>query len=94
MHACAVSEARDCQEQRPSGPARLKFFSLIGDYVSHQGNVHHVCVRDLIVSQGGELQAVIVSPEVDFSHGRVASLRLQAVIRQVAGQRRPAIVIA
>lgn len=41
---------------------------LIGDYVYLKGNVHYAYVRDLIVSQGGELQAVIVSPDVSFSH--------------------------
>jgi sporulation protein YlmC with PRC-barrel domain len=42
---------------------------LIGDYVYLKGNVHYAYVRDLIVSNGGELQAVIVSPDVGFSHG-------------------------
>ncbi len=41
---------------------------LIGDYVYLKGNVHYAYVRDLIVSQGGDLQAVIVSPDVSYSH--------------------------
>jgi sporulation protein YlmC with PRC-barrel domain len=55
-----------------SGPLMARDWrssELIGDYVYLKGNVHYAYVRDLIVSQTGELQAVIVSPDVGFSHG-------------------------
>jgi len=53
----------------PLAPRNWRSSELIGDYVYLKGNVHYAYVRDLIVSQGGELQAVIVSPDVGFSHG-------------------------
>ena len=53
----------------PLAPRDWRSSELIGDYVYLKGNVHYAYVRDLIVSQGGELQAVIVSPDVGFSHG-------------------------
>jgi sporulation protein YlmC with PRC-barrel domain len=57
---------------KSSGPLMARDWrssELIGDYVYLKGNVHYAYVRDLIVSQTGELQAVIVSPDVGFSHG-------------------------
>ena len=53
----------------PLAPRNWRSSELIGDYVYLKGNVHYAYVRDLIVSQGGELQAVIVSPDVGFNHG-------------------------
>ncbi len=57
---------------KSSGPLAARDWrssELIGDYVYLKGNVHYAYVRDLIVSEGGELQAVIVSPDVGFAHG-------------------------
>jgi sporulation protein YlmC with PRC-barrel domain len=53
----------------PLAPRNWRSSELIGDYVNLKGNVRYAYVRDLIVSQGGDLQAVIVSPDVGFSHG-------------------------
>lgn len=57
---------------KSSGPLAARDWrssELIGDYVYLKGNIHYAYVRDLIVTQAGELQAVIVSPDVNFRHG-------------------------
>ena len=53
----------------PLAPRDWRSSELIGDYVNLKGNEHYAYVRDLIVSPAGELQAVIVSPDVGYGHG-------------------------
>ena len=54
----------------PLAPRDWRASELIGDYVYLKGNVHYAFIRDLIVSEGGELKAVIVNPDVGFDHGQ------------------------
>ena len=53
----------------PLAPREWRASELIGDYVYLKGNVRYAYVRDLMVAQDGQLQAVIVSPDVVYSHG-------------------------
>lgn len=48
-------------------PRQWRSSELIGDYVNLKGGVRYAYVRDLIVSQEGQLQAVIVSPDVGYA---------------------------
>jgi sporulation protein YlmC with PRC-barrel domain len=52
----------------PIAPRDWRSSELIGDYVNLKGNVHYGYVRDLIVSKGGQLDAVIVSPDVNYAY--------------------------
>ncbi len=52
----------------PLAPRDWRSSELIGDYVNLKGNFHYAYVRDLIVSKAGELQAVIVSPDVGYGY--------------------------
>ncbi|MDI1252493.1 PRC-barrel domain-containing protein [Thermomonas sp.] len=54
----------------PLAPRDWRASELIGDYVNLKGNVPYAFIRDLIVSEGGELKAVIVTPDVGFDHGQ------------------------
>jgi sporulation protein YlmC with PRC-barrel domain len=54
----------------PLAPRDWRATELIGDYVNLKGNLHYAFIRDLIVSDGGELKAVIVNPDVGFDHGQ------------------------
>jgi sporulation protein YlmC with PRC-barrel domain len=54
----------------PLAPRDWRASELIGDYVNLKGNVHYAFIRDLIVSEDGELKAVIVNPDVGFAHSR------------------------
>ena len=53
----------------PIAPRDWRSSELIGNYVNLKGNVHYGYVRDLIVSKDGQLQAVIISPDVGYEHG-------------------------
>ena len=53
----------------PIAPRDWRSSELIGNYVNLKDNVHYAYVRDLIVSKDGQLQAVIVSPDVGYDHG-------------------------
>jgi sporulation protein YlmC with PRC-barrel domain len=51
------------------GPRQWRSSELIGDYVQLKEGIRYAYVRDLIVSKEGQLQAVIVSPDVGYSPG-------------------------
>jgi sporulation protein YlmC with PRC-barrel domain len=51
------------------GPRQWRSSELIGDEVQLKEGVRYASVRDLIVSQEGQLQAVIVSPDVGYARG-------------------------
>lgn len=53
----------------PLAPREWRSTELIGAYVYLKANVHYAYVRDLIVGKDGQLQAVIVSPDVGYAHG-------------------------
>ena len=52
----------------PIAPRDWRSSELIGSYVNLKSNVHYAYVRDLIVSKEGQLQALIVSPDVGYHH--------------------------
>ena len=47
-------------------PREWRATELIGNYVNLQSDNRYGSVRDLIISRGGELKAVIVKPDVDY----------------------------
>jgi sporulation protein YlmC with PRC-barrel domain len=51
------------------GPRQWRSSELIGDEVRLKEGVRYASVRDLIVSKEGQLQAVIVSPDVGYARG-------------------------
>jgi len=51
------------------GPRQWRSSELIGDEVQLKEGVRYASVRDLIVSKEGQLQAVIVSPDVGYARG-------------------------
>lgn len=56
----------DWEPARRRGPREFRAEELQGDYVTLRGGQGHGLVRDLLFDRGGQLQAIIVAPDVAY----------------------------